>query len=86
MTSYIVRDPRFSMSMVDAEVPSTIHYSRASYAKQLERRIVRLWKLVTRTTRKQPRSSFISPDFIVITSRKSLRRSTIHPQLYRFKQ
>ncbi|KAF8966321.1 hypothetical protein BDZ97DRAFT_1809021 [Flammula alnicola] len=57
--------------------------SRTTYARQLERRVVRVWKFVTRATRKQPRNSFIASDFIVLTSR---RRSTLHPQLYRFPQ
>ncbi|PPQ67863.1 hypothetical protein CVT25_010302 [Psilocybe cyanescens] len=83
MSSYIVRDPRFSMSMADTEVPISANFRRVSYAKQLERRIISVWKVVTRTTRKQPRNSFIHPDFVVITSR---RKSTIHPQLYRYQK
>lgn len=62
---------------------SVPRFHRVTYAKQLERRIVSVWKLVTRTTRKKQRNSFIHPDFVVITSR---RRSSIHPQLYRYHQ
>ncbi|KAH9479415.1 hypothetical protein JR316_0008005 [Psilocybe cubensis] len=81
--SYIVRDPRFSMSMAEAEVPISANFrrGRVSYAKQIERRIISVWKVVTRTTRKQPRNSFIHPDFVVITTR---RKSTIQPQIYRY--
>ncbi|KJA27959.1 hypothetical protein HYPSUDRAFT_62354 [Hypholoma sublateritium FD-334 SS-4] len=77
----VVRDPRFSMSipLADTEMASNIRRSRPSYTQRMERRIVRVWKFVTRTTRKQPRNSFISPDFVVLTS----RRSTV---LYRYQK
>ncbi|KAF4610473.1 hypothetical protein D9613_007011 [Agrocybe pediades] len=83
MSSSIVRDSRFSMSMYrDSEAPST-SFRRTSYAKQLERRIVGVWKLVTRNTRKQPRNSYIHPDFVVITSR---RKSILYPQTYHMRK
>ncbi|PPQ81655.1 hypothetical protein CVT26_013920 [Gymnopilus dilepis] len=81
--SYVVRDPRFSMSMVDAEAPIVASRYRPSYAKRIERRVVGVWKLVTRSTRKQARNSFMPSDFIVVTSR---RKSTFQPQVYRFRQ
>ncbi|KAF9530481.1 hypothetical protein CPB83DRAFT_851000 [Crepidotus variabilis] len=77
--AYVVRDPRFSMSHTDPEMPMPIvHFPRRTYARQIERRLISLWKLMTRNGRKQPRNSFISRDFINVTSR---RRSTYHPQL-----
>ncbi|KAF8906241.1 hypothetical protein CPB84DRAFT_1770327 [Gymnopilus junonius] len=81
--SYVVRDPRFSMSLLDAEAPSAPTRYRPSYAKRIERRVVGVWKLVTRSTRKQPRNSSMPSDFIVVTSR---RKSTYQPQVYRFRQ
>ncbi|KAF5316567.1 hypothetical protein D9619_006469 [Psilocybe cf. subviscida] len=82
MPAVIIRDPRFSMSLVDYEVPTYVSRSSSpSFGRQIERRVVRAWKFVTRTTRKQPRNSFIAPDFVVLTSRK---RNSIHPQLYRY--
>ncbi|KAF8202175.1 hypothetical protein BJ912DRAFT_1138446 [Pholiota molesta] len=83
--SVVARDARFSVSVLLAdEKPAVAPRHRATYGRQFERRIVRVWKFITRTTRKQPRNSVISPDFIVLTSR---RRSTmIQPQLYRYQQ
>ncbi|KAF8159501.1 hypothetical protein B0H34DRAFT_796741 [Crassisporium funariophilum] len=82
MPSYIVRDPRFSMSMTDSDAaPGAARYPRVSFAKQLERRIISVWKIVTMAARKQPRNSFMSPDFVVITSR---RRSTLPSHRHHF--
>ncbi|PPQ98947.1 hypothetical protein CVT24_003574 [Panaeolus cyanescens] len=72
--AFIIRDPRFSMSVVDSDIPK-MHYPRVSYAKQIERRIVSVWKLVTGATRKQPRNSVMFPDFVAVTH----RRRSIHP-------
>ncbi|KAF9038482.1 hypothetical protein BJ165DRAFT_1531571 [Panaeolus papilionaceus] len=67
--AFIIRDPRFSMSVADADIPK-MDYPRVSYAKQLERRIVSVWKLVTGATRKQPRNSVMFPDFVAVTHRR----------------
>lgn len=79
----VIRDPRFSMSMAENDLPRSTRYHHSSFGKQLERRFISIWKLVTRSARRQPRNSYISPDFIVITAR---RRSTMHPNLYRFQK
>jgi len=79
----VVRDPRFSMTMPESDLPKSTHYRRRSFGKQLERRFITIWKLVTRSTRRQPRNSYISPDFIVITAR---RKSTMLPNFYRFQK
>ncbi|KAF9482534.1 hypothetical protein BDN70DRAFT_929917 [Pholiota conissans] len=83
--SSIVRDTRFSVSMpLPDEKRGVSSRPRASFGRQFERGVVRVWKFVTRTTRKHPRNSFISPDFIVLTARR--RSTTIQPQLYRNEQ
>ncbi|KDQ61439.1 hypothetical protein JAAARDRAFT_123854 [Jaapia argillacea MUCL 33604] len=44
--------------------------SRSSCVKMLERQIIRVWKCVTRSVRKQHRASFLPSDFVLITSRR----------------
>ena len=56
-------------------------HNHASFAKQIERRVISIWKVVTRSTRKQPRNSYLSRDFSFVTSR---RRSTFAGQLNQF--
>ena len=99
---FVVRDPRFSMTVAESDRPKLINsqclfrtaiwccciirstrYRHTSFGKQLERRFISVWKLATRSARRQPRNSYISPDFIVITAR---RRSTMLPNLYRFQK
>ncbi|TFK39848.1 hypothetical protein BDQ12DRAFT_681339 [Crucibulum laeve] len=68
----LIRDPRFSMSIPETENHRS--QSRASYAKQLERRVVHIWKVVTRSTRRHQRVSVFARDFVFVNAR---RRSTL---------
>ena len=61
--------------------PVRYHHHHVTFAKQIERRVISIWKVVTRTTRKQPRNSYLSRDFSFVTSR---RRSTFPGQLNQF--
>ena len=60
--------------------PVRCHH-HTSFAKQIERRVISIWKVVTRSTHKQPRNSYLSRDFSFVTSR---RRSTFAGQLNQF--
>ncbi|GLB43420.1 hypothetical protein LshimejAT787_1303210 [Lyophyllum shimeji] len=53
---------------------STSSSARTSRSRHLRRKVVQLWKVVTRATRKHERASFVPPDFVLVTSR---RRSAI---------
>ncbi|RDB15853.1 hypothetical protein Hypma_003719 [Hypsizygus marmoreus] len=78
--SIISRYPTFSMA--DLEEPHSISAAprpHISCARHIERRVVHLWKLVTRSTRKNQRASFLPKDFILVTSR---RRSAILHNAY----
>jgi len=62
-------------STLSGSFPNVVNTSekplpRVSSVKQLERRIIKLWKFATRSSRKQSRNSFLPQDFIAITSRR----------------
>lgn len=48
----------------------TVHYARPSLVKQFERRVVSVWKLMTKKGRKPPRNSFIARDFVPVTNHR----------------
>lgn len=45
---------------------------RKSSKRYFERRIMHAWKAMTRATHKQPRASFVPPDFVLVTKRRSI--------------
>jgi len=80
--TFVVRDPHFTMTFQDIDAPRPVRYHHhVSFAKQIERRVISIWKVVTRSSRKQPRNSYLSRDFSFVTSR---RRSTFAGQLNQF--
>ncbi|KXN87450.1 hypothetical protein AN958_08881 [Leucoagaricus sp. SymC.cos] len=81
--SIIARDPHFSWASPltgdDASEKTThtssSHSSHVPQSKQIERRIVNIWKTLTRSTRKQKRVSVYAKDFVFVTAAASRRRS-----------
>ncbi|KAJ3505490.1 hypothetical protein NMY22_g17568 [Coprinellus aureogranulatus] len=74
------RDSRFSMSAITpVEATFSSKQVRASATKRLERQLINLWKVITRSRSRQ-RASIMPKDFVAITSR---RRSTMPSQYYR---
>ncbi|KIY71856.1 hypothetical protein CYLTODRAFT_418407 [Cylindrobasidium torrendii FP15055 ss-10] len=55
----------------------------SSVARSFERQVVVAWKKVTRMTKKQPRASYLPPNFVFVTphQRRSIRytTSTVRP-------
>ncbi|KAF9006089.1 hypothetical protein BDQ17DRAFT_1352714, partial [Cyathus striatus] len=79
MTTVLLRDSTFSMTFPDVDLKRTS--CRPNYAKQLERHLVRAWKIVTRATRKHQRTSMLARDFVFVNAR---RRSVRQSQLCHF--
>ncbi|KAG6827706.1 hypothetical protein H0H92_010707 [Tricholoma furcatifolium] len=58
---------------VESETHSSSGSSmRTSRSTIMNRKIVHMWKVVTRLTRKKERISFVPPDFVLVTKRKSI--------------
>ncbi|EKM81718.1 hypothetical protein AGABI1DRAFT_126080 [Agaricus bisporus var. burnettii JB137-S8] len=79
--SIIARDPNFTWSSPLANDASSEESSSSrrdvSHTKQIERRLVKFWKTLTNSTRKQERVSIYAKDFVFVTSAASRRRSNI---------
>ncbi|KAJ3569253.1 hypothetical protein NP233_g5166 [Leucocoprinus birnbaumii] len=81
--SIISRDPSFSWASPltsDDVSEKTTHTMSSSHnhAKPFERRIVNIWKTLTRSTRKQKRVSVYSRDFVFVTASAASRRRSIN--------
>ncbi|KAF9454283.1 hypothetical protein P691DRAFT_809829 [Macrolepiota fuliginosa MF-IS2] len=78
--SIIARDPHFSWSapLANDDISEESSYTpstHASHTKQFERRIVKMWKTLTCSTRKQKRVSVYAKDFVFVTAAASRKRS-----------
>ncbi|KAG7094080.1 hypothetical protein E1B28_007699 [Marasmius oreades] len=60
----------FRSSSPDSENQS--YLIRTSYARRIERGIVRAWKTMTIATRKSQRASFVPNGFVMVNKRRSI--------------
>ncbi|KAF9647140.1 hypothetical protein BDM02DRAFT_3188222 [Thelephora ganbajun] len=64
--SFLLNDPESSFELPQSRPPSPFREP----TKYLERRIIRAWKTLTRTTRKAPRNSILPEGFVLMTSKR----------------
>ncbi|KAF5362206.1 hypothetical protein D9756_002302 [Leucocoprinus leucothites] len=80
--SIISRDPSFSWAapLTEDDASERTTYTSSSHtphSKPLERRIVSIWKTLTRSTRRKQRVSVYTKDFVFVTAAASRRKSML---------